>query len=114
MALQTPTAKARPVMTMTSSDDDTLGQGSFGTWDVLPSARRWTQAEQFRANTVPSVPVPPDYVTNGCGSPMQTASCTWPHIVPIGEDPAAHGHWCTFTDLCHAMPNCRRRDHRVA
>ena len=22
-------------------------------------------------------------------------------VVPIGEDPAAHGHWCTFTDLYH-------------
>ena len=24
--------------------------------------------------------------------------------MPIGEDPAAHGHWCTFTDLYHAIP----------
>ena len=23
---------------------------------------------------------------------------------PIGEDPAAHGHWCAFTDLCHTIP----------
>ena len=30
--------QTRPVMTMTSSGDDTLGQGSFGTWHVLPSA----------------------------------------------------------------------------
>ena len=22
----------------------------------------------------------------------------------IGEDPAAHGHWCAFTDLYHTMP----------
>ena len=22
----------------------------------------------------------------------------------IGEDPAAHGHWCTFTNLYHTMP----------
>ena len=35
---------------------------------------------------------------------MQTTSCTWPYVVPIGEDPAAHGHWCTFTDLYHTMP----------
>ena len=35
---------------------------------------------------------------------MQTTSCTWPYVVPIGEDPAAHGHWCAFTDLYHAMP----------
>ena len=52
---------------------------------------------------MPSVPVPP-IITNGCGSPMQTTSCTWPYVVPVGEDPAAHGHWCAFTDLCHAMP----------
>ena len=32
---------------------------------------------------------------------MQTTSCTWPYVVPIGEDPAAHGHWCAFTDLYH-------------
>ena len=35
---------------------------------------------------------------------MQTTSCTWPYVVPIGEDPAAHGHWCAFTDLYHATP----------
>ena len=35
---------------------------------------------------------------------MQTTSCTWPYVVPIGEDPAAHGHWCTFTDLYHTIP----------
>ena len=23
---------------------------------------------------------------------------------PIGEDPAAHGHWCAFTDLYHTIP----------
>ena len=28
----------------------------------------------------------------------------WPYVVPIGEDPAAHGHWCAFTDLYHAIP----------
>ena len=36
--------------------------------------------------------------------PMQTTSCTWPYVVPIGEDPAAHGHWCAFTDLYHTIP----------
>ena len=35
---------------------------------------------------------------------MQTTSCTWPYVVPIGEDPAAHGHWCAFTDLYHTIP----------
>ena len=34
----------------------------------------------------------PDHVTDGCGHPKQTTSCTWPHVVPVGEDPAAHGH----------------------
>ena len=41
---------------------------------------------------------------NGYGFPMQTTSCTWPYVVPIGEDPAAHGHWCAFTDLYHTIP----------
>ena len=27
-----------------------------------------------------------------------------PWVVPVGEDLAAHGHWCAFTDLYHAMP----------
>ena len=53
---------------------------------------------------MPSVPMPPDYITNGYGFPKQTTSCTWPYVVPIGEDPAAHGHWCTFTDLYHTIP----------
>ena len=22
----------------------------------------------------------------------------------VGEDPAAHGHWCAFTDLYHTIP----------
>ena len=45
-----------------------------------------------------------DYVTNGYGYPKQTTSCPWPYVVPIGEDPAAHGHWCAFTDLYHTIP----------
>ena len=54
--------------------------------------------------------VPPNYITNGHGYPKQTTSCTWPYVVPIGEDPAAHGHWCAFTDLYHTMPwVCYRR-----
>ena len=24
--------------------------------------------------------------------------------MPIGEDPAAHGHWCIFIDFYHTMP----------
>ena len=35
---------------------------------------------------------------------MQTTSCTWPYVVPISEDLAAHGHWCAFTDLYHTIP----------
>ena len=35
----------------------------------------------------------------------------WPRqlIVPIGEDPAAHGHWCAFTDLYHTIPSLHAR-----
>ena len=82
------------------------GQGSFGssaasTQVTLPSISMVDSvaclrcAERSRA---------PDYITNGHGFPMQTASCTWPQVVPVGEDPAAHGHWYAFTDLCHAWP----------
>ena len=35
---------------------------------------------------------------------LPPTSCTWPSVVPIGEDPAAHGHWCAFTDLYHTIP----------
>ena len=38
------------------------------------------------------------------GIDRHTTSCTWPSVVPIGEDPAAHGHWCAFTDLYHTIP----------
>ena len=61
--------QTRPVMTMTSSGDDTLGQGFFGTWDTLPSISMVDSvsclryAERSRA---------PDCITNGHGSPMQT------------------------------------------
>ena len=59
----------------TFSGDDTLGQGSFGAWHMLPSTSMVDSvtglryAERSRA---------PNYITNGCGFPMQTASCTWP------------------------------------
>ena len=64
--------QARPVMAMTSSGDDTLGQGTFGAWHILPSISmvdsvtclRYTEC--FRA---------PDYVINGYG--YQKTSCTW-------------------------------------
>ena len=29
--------------------------------------------------------------------------------IAIGEDPAAHGHWCAFTDLYHAIPCTRTK-----
>ena len=65
---------ARSVMTFAPfMGDVTLGQGTFGTWHVLPSISMVDSvaclrcAERFRA---------PDYITNGCGSPMQTTSCT--------------------------------------
>ena len=78
-------------------------------WGRVPSVHRiyypvLARPINLRAYAMPSVPVPPDYITNGYGSPMQTTSCTWPSVVPIGEDPAAHGHWCAFTDLYHTIP----------
>ena len=78
-------------------------------WGRVPSVHRiyypalaWPI--KLLAYAMPSVPVPPDYITNGYGYPKQTTSCTWPYVVPIGEDPAAHGHWCAFTDLYHTIP----------
>ena len=42
--------------------------------------------------------------TLGTGCPMQTISCTWRPVVPIREDPAAHGHWCTLQTSTIAYP----------
>ena len=67
----------------------------------------------YDANAMPSVPVPPNYITNGYGFPMQTTSCTWPSVVPNGEDPAAHGHWCAFTDLYHTIPYTTKHGGKV-
>ena len=54
----------------------TLGQGTFGTWYMLPSNYSMVDsvtglrfAERSRA---------PHHITNGHGFPMQTTSCTWP------------------------------------
>ena len=48
------------------------------------------------------------YRTLLCSSQLRTVHCTTcsvhNYVVPIGEDPAAHGHWCAFTDLYHTIP----------
>ena len=50
-------------------------------------------------------PVPPIILlTDMVARCRLRTSCTWPYVVPIGEDPAAHGHWCAFTDLYHTIP----------
>ena len=37
--------------------------------------------------------------------PSQTSTIPYQTIcMPYGEDPAAHGHWCAFTDLYHTIP----------
>ena len=90
--------QARSVITCALHGDATLWQGTFGTWYVLPSTSMVDSVTGLRYAECSRAP---HYVTNGCGSPMQTTytSCTWPQVVPIGEDPAAHGHWRTFIDL---------------
>ena len=81
--------------------DDTLGQGTSGTWHILPSISMFDSVTCLRYAECSRAP---DYIINGYGYPMQTISGTWRYIVPIGEDPAAHGHWCTFIDLYHTIP----------
>ena len=93
--------QARAVMTCALCGDATLGQGTFGTWHVLPSTSMVDSVTGLRYAECSRAP---HCVTDGRGFPMQTTSCTWPQVVPVGEDPAAHGHWCAFTDLYHAMP----------
>ena len=98
MALQTPTTKACPVMTIFRRRHTGAGflRYMLPSTSMVDSVSCLRYAECSRA---------PDYITNGHGYPMQTASCTWPCVVPVGEDPAAHGHWCAFPDLYCAMPH---------
>ena len=77
------------------------GQGTFGTWPVPPSI---SMVDSATCPHCAECSRAPDHVTNGCGCPMQTVSCTWHQVVSVGEDPAAHSHWCTFMGLYHAMP----------
>ena len=67
--------QTRPVITMTSSGDDTLGQGSFGTWHILPSISMVDSVACLRYAECSRAP---HYITNEYGFPMQTTSCTWP------------------------------------
>ena len=53
---------------------------------------------------MPSVPVPPITLLTDVVPRCRLLAAHGLHVVPIGEDPAAHGHWCAFTDLYHAMP----------
>ena len=66
--------QARPVITMTFSGDDTLGQGTFGTWHILPSISMVDSGTCLRYAECSRAP---DYIINGYGFPMQTISCTW-------------------------------------
>ena len=64
-------------------------------------ARAWSI--RLRACAMPSVPVPPIMLTDVVAR-WRPLAAPGAEVVPIGEDPAAHGHWCTFTDLYHATP----------
>ena len=55
--------------------DDTLGQGFFGTWYILPSTSMVDSVTGLRYAECSRAP---HYITNGYGFPMQTTSCTWP------------------------------------
>ena len=53
----------------------------------------------------PCVPVPPVMsLTDMVARCRLLAAHGARSCLHVGEDPAAHGHWCTFTDLYHAMP----------
>ena len=52
-----------------------------------------------------SVPVPPIMLLTEYGYPIRLlAAHGAKSCLDLGEDPAAHGHWCTFTDLYHTIP----------
>ena len=60
---------------------------------------------QLRAYAMPSVPVPPiTLLTDVVARCRLLAAHGARSCLCIGEDPAAHGHWCTFTDLYHTIP----------
>ena len=66
--------QARPVITMHPLGDATLGQGTFGTWHILPSISMVDSVTCLRYAECSRAP---DYIINGYGYPMQTISCTW-------------------------------------
>ena len=99
--------KPRPLAVIRNRRLNSVALSVPTTFSSVRYAGHATQHQHGRFSCVPTpcrVFLCPHYVTNGHDSPMQTTGCTWPQVVPIGEDPAAHGHWCAFTDLCHAMP----------
>ena len=60
---------------MTFLGDDTLGQGSFGTWYTLPSTSMVDSVTGLRYAECSRAP---RHVTDGHGCPMQTTSYAWP------------------------------------
>ena len=69
--------QARPGITIEPSlvmPDSTLGQGTFGTWHILPSISMVDSVTCLRYAECSRAP---DYIINGYGFPMQTISCTW-------------------------------------
>ena len=54
--------------------DDTLGQGTFGTWHILPSISMVDSVTCLRYVDCSRAP---DYIIKGYDFPMQTISCTW-------------------------------------
>ena len=94
--------QTRPVITMTSS----LVTTHWGRFRLVhriyyPVLAWPINLQAYAMPSVPPIILLTDMVPrNGCRllAAHGLTSC------PIGEDPAAHGHWCAFTDLYHTIP----------
>ena len=61
-----------PYHTIPYQSPVTLGQGTFGTWYILPST---SMADSVTGLRYAECSRAPDYITNEYGSPMQTTNC---------------------------------------
>ena len=91
---------------MTSSGDDTLGQGSFGTWHVLPSTSMVDSVTGLRCAECSRAP-------DGARMPARSVCLVTLSLSEAGPGANAgrFGRQVSVTDIlhlpCHAMP-CRQ------
>ena len=102
----------------------TLGQGTSGTWHVLPSISmvdpvtclRYAKRSRIPLRSLFRVTRCKLLVAHGARSclsmrtqpPTPTGAPSQTSVMPchVSEDPTAHSHWCTFADLYGSTMSC--------